>query len=308
MKVKIARQAGFCMGVDLALKKLDLALEESKSKSIKVATIGPIIHNPQVLKEYEEKEVQVFNTLEEIFSFNKDKELCVIIRAHGIPKEDEEAIKAHNITIVDATCPKVKAAQLAVYKATLKAKEQNSQSLLLLYGEEEHPEVKGLLSYSALPYIVFSEPKEILERIDTFPKNFILASQTTQDMEIYNIFSNKLKVITEKNQGSLHILNTICNATRERQEAVRELAQNADKDSVDAFIVVGGKTSGNTRRLAEIAQSYDLPTYHIETASELNFENFKNMNTVALTAGASTPNKFIEEVKNYFENLSQKEE
>ncbi len=286
MNVKIAKHAGFCMGVDLALKKLDLAINNNIDK--RVVTIGPIIHNPQVLKEYQEKSVQILNSVQEI-----ENDMYVIIRAHGIPKIDEKIARQNAYEVIDATCPKVKTAQISVEKAT---KQTNADTILLLYGEEAHPEVQGILSYSALPYLVFSDPDEIFEKIDNLPKNFIIASQTTQDDVIFNNFATSLQQKI-KNNGAVTVLNTICNATRERQEAVRELA-----DDVDTFIVIGGKTSGNTRRLTEIASSYNIPTYHIETVSELKDKKFDNNLTFALTAGASTPKRYLEEVKNFLES------
>ncbi len=286
MKVKIAKHAGFCMGVDLALKKLDLAIS-NKQENKRVVTIGPIIHNPQVLKDYQEKGVEILNSVEEI-----QKDMIVIIRAHGIPKKDEKIARENAFEVIDSTCPKVKTAQIAVEKATLKA---SKDTMLLLYGEEAHPEVQGILSYSSLPYLVFAQAKEIFSKIQSLPKNFIIASQTTQDDEIFNNFTNNLQKELQ-NKGAITVLNTICNATRERQEAVRELA-----NTVDCFIVIGGKTSGNTRRLYEIASSYNIPTYHIETVSELKDKKFENNLTFALSAGASTPKRYLEEVKNFLE-------
>ncbi len=280
MEVVVARHAGFCMGVDMALKKLDQAIAESINEV--VATIGPIIHNPQVLQEYKEKNVQILQDIDEV-----KQGMSVLIRAHGIPQKDEKIVRSIDAKFIDATCPKVKSAQISVAKATEKAK---ADSILLLYGEEDHPEVKGLVSYSAIPYHIFSNPEEIYTCLSRFPENFIVAAQTTQDKEIYKEFTKKLKNLAF---GSVEILNTICNATSERQEAVRELV-----GKVDVFIVVGGKTSGNTRRLAEIAASYNLPTHHIETVQELNLQDFSQNTRFGLSAGASTPRKYIDEVKN----------
>ncbi len=284
MEIKVAKYAGFCMGVDLALKKLDYAIANSE-ENVRVATLGPIIHNPQVLQEYEGKKVLTLKDVNEI-----ENDMYVIIRAHGIRRSDELIARSKALRVIDATCPKVKKAQLAVEKAT---KMSPKNSVLLLYGEEEHPEVQGLISYSAIPFIVFSNPEEVLEKLDTLPENFVLASQTTQDNDIFLEFANTLSKSTK---GTLAILNTICDATKERQEAVRELA-----DEVDLFIVIGGKTSGNTRRLAEIASSFNIPTMHIETLSELNIEKLQRNFKIALTAGASTPKRYIEEVKNFLE-------
>ncbi len=284
MQVEIAKYAGFCMGVDLALKKLDSAILKAETNT-KVATLGPIIHNPQVLAEYEAKNVRILSSVDEI-----EDDMYVIIRAHGIRREDEIKASQKAYKIIDATCPKVKKAQLALEKATNLAVEN---SLLLLYGEEEHPEVQGLLSYSAIPYIVFSKPEDIYSQLRNLPQNVVLAAQTTQDIEIFTSFVKKIK---ENCKGNVEILHTICDATKERQEAVRALA-----NSVDLFIVIGGKNSGNTRRLAEIAASFDVPTTHIETLAELDLEKIQRNFKIALTAGASTPKRYIEEVKHFLE-------
>ncbi len=287
MKVEIAKYAGFCMGVDLALKKLDKAIEE---QSTQVATIGPIIHNPQVLKDYADKGVKILNNLDEI-----QENMLVVIRAHGIPKSDEEIIVKKAKKVIDATCPKVKNAQNSVYQATKKASEEYSfnNSMLLLYGEEEHPEVRSILSYSEIPYIVFAKEEVVFSVLPLLNKNIIIAAQTTQDKDIFNDFCTKFKEIHE---GNISILDTICDATKQRQESVRELTNH-----VDAVIVVGGKTSANTRRLAEIVNSYNLPTYHIESLDELKKEELNTSYIYGLTAGASTPKKYINEVKNYLE-------
>ncbi len=293
MKIEIAEYAGFCMGVDLALKKLDKALESvSSCEETVVATIGPIIHNPQVLKEYEEKHVKILTHVSEI-----EPHMHVIIRAHGITKEEEEEARRRAMQVVDATCPKVKAAQISVSNATQKISEEAKYDdcMLLLYGEEEHPEVRGILSYSKIPYLVFSNEEEIFSQLVSFPQNLIIASQTTQDKDLFNEFCEKLKAL---HKGNIIILDTICDATKQRQEAVRELAA-----SVDAMIVVGGKQSGNTRRLAEISLSYGIPTYHIETIEELSKEKLELDNTYGLTAGASTPKKYMYKVKSYLEEL-----
>ncbi len=338
--VIIAEHAGFCMGVDLALKKLDHAIENGKKAKQgaviknKVVTLGPIIHNPQVLKEYEEKQVKLIDSVDEI-----DSDMTVVIRAHGITQDEEKKIRELARKTIDATCPKVKAAQLSVERATKKALLKtrsenknnaddvvnntgkrnadervihNNDSLLLLYGEEEHPEVRGILSYSAIPYLVFSDPDAVYDEVcslfgGSFPKYLVLASQTTQNKELY---TNFVKVLESRFCGELEVLDTICNATYERQDAVRRLAEqtnSTDSDSaIDILIVVGGKTSGNTRRLAEIAKICGLECFHIETAQEL--ENIIKSEKVqetkvnnkslkyGITAGASTPKKYIDEV------------
>lgn len=280
MKVIRASTAGFCLGVSLALKKLENAIQTGGRR---ICTLGPIIHNPQALAEYEAKGVVSINTPEDATYDD-----LVLIRAHGIPREVEQRLGQICSHVEDATCPKVKQAQLSIAKATA------GGTPLLLFGEAQHPEVAGLISYAAGPAIVFGSLSE-LEKLDLpTQRRVVLASQTTQDREAFETIAKRLKEI----YPGLKVLQTICDATRQRQREALELA-----GKVDIMVVVGGRTSGNTRRLASLAADCGIATLHIETAAELKPEVFAGKNVAGLTAGASTPKNLIDETCTWLESL-----
>lgn len=269
------------MGVSLALKKLEQAIERDKaagSSCGRICTLGPIIHNPQVLEHFSSQGVEC---LEDAGMARKGD--YVLIRAHGVPKNEEANLRAI-CHVEDATCPKVKSAQLAIARATAKG------AILLLFGEASHPEVRGLVSYACGNSHVFGDMDE-LEKIGlNAAQSYVLASQTTQDREIFEKISAKL---AEKLPGMV-VLSTICDATRQRQNEALNLARD-----VDVMIVVGGRDSGNTRRLANLARQAGIDTWHIETAAELKRENFTKKSLAGLTAGASTPKDLIDEVEKW---------
>lgn len=281
MEILRAETAGFCMGVSLALQKLDSAIEHAEGR--RICTLGPIIHNPQVLADYEARGVFCASSPEELGPGD-----CVLIRAHGITRQVEDAVRASGAQVEDATCPKVKKAQLAIRNAT------KDGAALLLFGEAEHPEVRGLLSYAHGIAHVFGNQEEL----DTLPlvpdEEYVLASQTTQDRGVFAAIEQHLRGKLTR----LAVLSTICDATRERQEEALKIARQ-----VDVMVVVGGKQSGNTRRLADLAAQCGKTTYHIEEPTELRPENFTKKTRVGLTAGASTPKKLIDAAQSWLEAL-----
>ncbi len=295
MQVLRSKRAGFCMGVGLALSKLDHLVEKEKH----VATFGPIIHNPYVLAEYTAKGVGCFKNiqavkeaLEPFYTFSKSLEnplLHILIRAHGIPKETESFLKNLSfLALQDATCPRVKDAQNAIFEATKSIEDKKSHTLLL-YGDANHPEVDGLISYAFGKYVVSSSIDKIIQYTEEHPNEImVLAAQTTQDRIIFD----KLKDNILKINSNIIILDTICDATRLRQEEALELA-----NKVDAMVVVGGKESGNTKRLAEIISLQNIPTILIENADELEKEFFHDKKIIGLTAGASTPKILVDEAE-----------
>lgn len=273
-----AKTAGFCMGVGLALRKLDQAIKEHRARSSgRLVMLGPIIHNPQVMASYTQQGVICAHSLDAIQPGD-----TVIIRAHGIPRQNEARLLDLGAHVLDATCPKVKQAQLAIDEATRQG------ASLYLFGEAEHPEVQGLVSYANGPCLVFGSLKELKEE-QTFKDtpNVVLAAQTTQEREEFEAIKKSLA------EGhSLTVLDTICDATRRRQQEALMISQQAD-----AMIVVGGKTSGNTRRLADVAKSCGIPVWHIEVPEELPLEELKQYGSIGLTAGASTPRSIIDAVQ-----------
>lgn len=275
MELIIAETAGFCMGVDLALHKLDNAVANPPHEGT-IYTLGPIIHNPQVLELYQSQGVQQTDGKKNLASTD-----VVVIRAHGIPRQILDRFKDQNITFIDATCPKVKKAQILIQKQA----EQNKH--LLLFGERDHPEVRGLVSY-APNHTVFESLEELRTHAIHDDQRYFLAAQTTQDRESFEAVRDYLLLNVD---SSMVILDTICAATKDRQEEVRALSSR-----VQAMIVVGGKSSGNTRRLAQIAQESGIYAIHIETAEELPLKELSQFERIGLTAGASTPSWIIEAV------------
>ncbi len=273
--VHIAKTAGFCMGVALALKKLDQAIA-SKKDGQTIVTQGPIIHNPQILKYYREKGVFECRSLDE-----PGPQTIVVIRAHGIPLDVQQTIEKTGATLMDATCPKVKKAQTLIEKH---AKEGRH---LLLFGEKDHPEVKGLVSYAREGFTVFENMEELETILPTLAQPCFLVAQTTQDRAEFQAVKTRLLEAL----GELPVMDTICTATKQRQEEAIALAKE-----VDYLVVVGGKNSGNTRRLAQVASATGTPCCHVECKEELPLDDLIDCTTIGLTAGASTPEDVINEV------------
>ena len=289
MDVLRAKTAGFCMGVSLALQNLENALlrreqgDASAARARRICTLGPIIHNPQVLEHYAGRGVACVASADELAAGDH-----VLIRAHGLPREEEARVRASGATVEDATCPRVKGAQLAIARAT------RDGARLLLFGEAEHPEVRGLLSYATGEARVFGSLEELAELPLDPARPHVLASQTTQDRDAFAAIENWLG---ERLPG-LTVLNTICGATRERQEEARRIA-----GMVDVMVVVGGRESGNTRRLAALAAQAGVATFHVERVEELDAERFATKSRAGLTAGASTPKSLIDAAEEWLASL-----
>ena len=285
MDVYRARTAGFCMGVSLALQKLNTALERKGNDCApaRICTLGPIIHNPQVLADYESRGVICVKEASQLHPGD-----VAVIRAHGITREVEKQVKQSGAEIVDATCPKVKKAQLSIAKATANG------ATLLLFGEADHPEVRGLVSYACGLAHVFGSAAELAELHLAESGPSVLASQTTQDRQIFQ------EIVAELRQriGNLVVLSTICDATRERQEEARNIAS-----CVDVMVIIGGRQSGNTRRLADVAALNGIDTFLVERVEELAAENFLQKNRAGLTAGASTPKSLIDAAHLWLQSL-----
>ncbi|MDR1401039.1 MAG: 4-hydroxy-3-methylbut-2-enyl diphosphate reductase [Endomicrobium sp.] len=274
LKIKVADNAGFCFGVKRAI---NLA-EEAADKKRKVCTLGPIIHNPQEVERLEKKKVEILTDI------NKIKSGFIILRTHGIPFDlHKKLIKNKNINIIDATCPFVKRAQVIMERLSTDIKSKDK--IVIIVGERVHPEVIALMSY------VNSGKCVVIENV-TEAKNFKdsgdlnIVSQTTQTPEN---FESIVKIL--KKQHKVKVYNTICKATLDRQKSAEKLAK-----SVDLMIVIGGRNSGNTTRLAQIC-STNTKTHHIETVESIKEEWFKDIGSVGLTAGASTPDWIIEGIK-----------
>ena len=272
MKVVLASTAGFCIGVKRALEMVLKAINENQPK---IYTYGPLIHNPQVLELLRERGITILKPGEEIPAG------LVVIRAHGIPLQERCLLEQAGGSIIDATCPRVAKVQAIIRRWAAKG------CATLIVGDADHPEVRGLLGYTEDRGYVVSTSQDVADLPDL--NSLIVVAQTTQSE---SQFEATVQEITGRFPQA-QIFNTICDATASRQAEVQELSRQAD-----ALIVVGGRNSGNTQRLVEISQATGIPTYHVETEQELDLVEISRYQTVAVTAGASTPNWLIGNVVN----------
>lgn len=271
MEILVAKSSGFCFGVKRAIKLADKCATSHPDGGI--YTLGPIIHNPQVVKRLEESNVYAKKNLSEIDSGT------VIIRSHGVKLEEYNEARQKGLGIVDATCPFVRKAQDLVSQLTSEGYH------VIVVGEKDHPEVKGLISYGNQQVMVVSGLKELADMPRV--KRLGIVAQTTLPME-------KLEEVVRfclHKASEMKVFNTICNATSTRQTESAALAKE-----VDVMVVVGGKNSANTRRLAEVCLAIQPKTYHIEVASELEPGWFAGADKVGITSGASTPEWLIKDV------------
>jgi 4-hydroxy-3-methylbut-2-enyl diphosphate reductase len=277
VNVKIARDAGVCYGVERALK---LAHEASTTNE-SVHTLGPLIHNPQAVQVLREHGVEVANALEEI------NDGTVVIRSHGVdPAIIDQAVR-RGLDVIDATCPFVSAA----HKRAHDLAEQGYS--VVIVGEEEHPEVEGILAHAGERAIVVQSASDIPDPLEH--KRVGVVVQTTQPpARLEEVVDALLPLVSE-----LRVFNTICDATAKRQAAAAELAAE-----VDVMIVIGGHNSGNTTRLAQISRSVNERTHHVETSRELDASWFVGASTVGVTAGASTPDRQMAEVVSAIETIA----
>ena len=277
MKVIKAKTAGFCFGVKRAV---DTVYEQVDACSSLIYTYGPIIHNEEVVRDMESKGVVVLRSEEELDALEKG---TVIIRSHGVGKWIYDKLEARNIRIVDATCPFVKKIHNIVRKASAEG------AHIVIIGNPDHPEVQGIRGWAGEKVTVVQD-KESAEGVDFGKKEKIcVVSQTTFN---YNKFKDLVEIIKKKSYD-VSVLNTICNATKERQTEAESIAE-----TVDAMIVIGDKHSSNTQKLFEICRRACNNTYYIQTLGDLDLNQLGSVETVGITAGASTPNNIIEEVQN----------
>jgi 4-hydroxy-3-methylbut-2-enyl diphosphate reductase len=278
LTIKIAENAGFCFGVRRAV---DLAQKTVKTKK-KVYTLGPLIHNPQEVKRLSAQGIKPI-TLKTAFALKKG---IVVLRTHGISLSVREQLKKQkNLSLIDATCPFVKKTQNIVRVLS------DSNETIAIVGEKTHPEVTALLSYGGQKCFVLENPKDA-KAVKT-DELINVVCQTTQTPENFNKTIECLK----KN-NKVKVFNTICKATLDRQKSAHKLACNTD-----LAIVVGGKNSANTSRLAQICKAL-IKTRHIETSGAIKKSWLKEVKKVGITAGASTPDWVINEVKKKIEETA----
>ena len=278
MEVITAKSAGFCFGVKRAVEKV---YEVADRKNDPVYTYGPIIHNEEVVKDLEKKGVSVLETEEELKNLTEG---TVIIRSHGVPRRIYDQIREQGLDYVDVTCPFV----LKIHRIV--ERESKAGRHIVIIGNRTHPEVEGIRGWCEGPSTVIRTKEEAEDFLKNPPEKVCIVSQTTFN---YKNFQELVEILAKKRYDRL-VLNTICNATNERQAEAAEIAK-----TVDAMIVIGGRHSSNTQKLFEICSGECKNTYYIQTLADLDSDRFQSIQCVGITAGASTPNKIIEEVSKH---------
>jgi len=278
MEVIVAKSAGFCFGVKRAVDTVYGLVDEKLDKN--VYTYGPIIHNDQVVEDLCKHGV----TALEGDAIKKAEPGIVVVRSHGIGREEYASIETFNHEVVDATCPFVKRIHKIVSEASRNGEE------IIIVGSPDHAEVQGIIGWCKGPVSVIETVEDAKAFKPKTDHNKCLVSQTTFKVKIFEDIVD----ILEKREYNVNVMNTICNATSERQNEAEELAKK-----VDVMIVIGGKHSSNSRKLYEICSKWCKQTYFIETLDDLHLDNTIAVRLVGITAGASTPQNIIEEVQKY---------
>ena len=284
MEVKVAKTAGFCFGVQRAVDKVYELIDSCPDR---LFTLGPIIHNEEVVNDLEKKGARVASE-EELKTLPKGS--TVVIRSHGVGKKVYDQLKECGLSYVDVTCPFV----LKIHRIV--EKESKAGSHIVIIGDPDHPEVVGICGWCIGPYTVIRTKQDALDFVPPEGKNVCIVSQTTFN---YNKFKDLVEILRKKRYDNtvlniLNILNTICNATEERQREAKSIA-----GEVDTMLVVGGRHSSNTQKLFEICKKECENTYYIQTPVDLDSDMFQCSSYVGITAGASTPKKIIEEVQEH---------
>ena len=264
VEVVVARYAGYCYGVERALK---IAEEAGVTLAPPIYTLGPIIHNPSVVRRLAERGIAAVDDIDQV------TEGTVIVRTHGVDPEVIAAAEARGLRVIDATCPFVNVAHQRAHML----REQGYVPVIL--GERDHPEVVGLLAWAG-PRAIVVEDADELRAADVRNKRVGVVVQTTQTRENLARLAADLAPVARETL----VFNTICDATEKRQAAARRLAA-----AVDVVVVVGGRNSANTTRLASLCRAIQPRTHHIETAAELEPGWLTGVRRVGVTAGASTP-------------------
>ena len=272
MEILAAKNMGFCFGVKRAVETVYGQIGNGD-----IYTYGAIVNNEEVVEELREQGVRVIENREEL---QKVKTGTIIIRAHGVARDIYAQIEKQGLSIVDATCPFVKKIHGIVEEESKKGRQ------IVVIGNPGHPEVEGTVGWSRTPAVVIDTVEEAENFVPKEGKEVCIVAQTTFN---YNKFHYIVEIF-----NNVTVANTLCNATEERQKEAKKIAA-----SVDAMIVIGGRHSSNTRKLYEICSKECPHTYFVQTLDDLHLERPKAVSLVGITAGASTPNKIIEEVQNY---------
>ena len=278
MEIIIGKTAGFCFGVANAVNKTEKFLNENKD----ICCLGELVHNKQVIEELENKGLTTINNI-------KQAKQNVIIRAHGEPIKTYQEAKKLDINVLDLTCPKV----LKIHN--IATEYSNNGYYILLIGQKEHPETIGTISYCGKNSSIIQnkeEIKDVLNKVyNSDIKKVLVLSQTTYSIEKFNVIVDLIKEELEGKNIELEIKNTICNATKLRQEETEKIAK-----IVDLMIIIGGKNSSNTNKLYDISNKYCDNCLLVETNKEIKLEYIKKFKKVGIMAGASTPQKSIDSI------------
>ena len=278
MNVVVAEHAGFCFGVT---KAVETVYERIKDGNSNIYTFGPIIHNETVVGDLERKGVKVIENPDEL---NEITDGTIVIRSHGVTRQILGKLTDTGLNIIDATCPFVKRIHKIVGEESAKGKS------IIVVGSKSHPEVEGIVSYAGESVYVIESPEKAREFDGDKSLEYTVVSQTTFNR---NKFQETIEILN--NYGyNINVVNTICNATDERQSEAETIASKAD-----VMIVIGGANSSNSRKLFEICSQKCINTYFIQTLDDLHLDLPKSVGLVGITAGASTPKNIIEEVQNY---------
>jgi len=276
MKVELAKSAGFCFGVE---KAVNTVYEEAKNENEIVYTLGPIIHNEEVVKDMKKRGVEAVK-MEDLASLQKG---TVIIRSHGVSREVYNFVKNSGHRVVDATCPFVKKIHAIVSVQSGKGK------TVVIIGNPDHPEVMGIKGWGDKNTYAVENIEQFINLGLKKDEEIIIVAQTTFNHKKFQEIIDKISLLGY----DVRCFNTICNATQERQAEAKKIASN-----VDAMIVIGDKKSSNTGKLVEICQEECKNTVFIQTLEDLNYDALLSVDSVGITAGASTPKHIIEEVQN----------
>lgn len=282
MNITVAKSAGFCFGVKRAVNKV---YEQADISNGPIYTYGPIIHNEEVVNDLERKGVQVIDSIDSLAGSRALKRGTVIIRSHGVSKEVYEKLEQAGFSIEDATCPFV----LKIHQIVEEFSKDGYE--IVIIGSSEHPEVEGIRGWCDPAHTaVVSNAQEAENYELQADKKVCIVAQTTFN---YKKFQELVEIIQKKGYN-VNVVNTICNATEERQAEAKVIASQ-----VDAMIVIGGNHSSNTKKLYEICRKECENTCFIQTLDGLRLDFPDSVIRVGITAGASTPNNIIEEVQNY---------
>lgn len=270
-----AKSAGFCFGVERALQ---MVYEQAESHD-RIYTLGPIIHNEEVVRDLESRGVRTIHDLKELESIRQG---TLIIRSHGIAKSVQEQIEQSGLQIIDATCPFVKRIHQIVEKESREGKQ------IIIIGDPAHPEVIGIKGWCISEAKIVNDAGEAENLVLDGKTDAVIVAQTTFN---YNKLKDLVEIIKKKKYNSWYV-DTVCHATSERQEEAVEIA-----DKVDAMIVIGSFHSSNTQKLFEMCRQYCADTLYIQTVRDLDIRRLSGKRRIGITAGASTPKKIIEEVQ-----------